>query len=328
MKLGTSMKKLAGALLASSALMAVAPAAQAAYPDKPITIIVPFSPGGATDMLARTVGQQLSERWKQPVLVDNRPGAGGNIGASAGAHAKPDGYTLTLVAAGIMSVNPWVYKDLNYDSIKSFAPVTQLVAAPLLIVTHPSVPVKNFAEYLALVKSKPGGVAVGNGGVGTAQHMGAEYFDMAANVKSLHVPYKGSAPATTDLLAGQTNAQFDNMVTLIPHIKSGKLRAIAVTSLERVSILPDVPTVAESGIKGFETGTWYGVAAPAGTPADIVSKLQKEIADILKMPEISNKLIELGLIPVGNTPEQFADMIKKDREKAGMIVERANIKLN
>ena len=329
MKSWQSVKRLAACtVLACFSVAAAVPAQAAEFPEKPIRIIVPFSAGGATDMLARTVGQKLQESWGQPVVVDNRPGAGGNIGAEAGARAAPDGYTLLLVAAGFMAVNPHVYSNLTYDSIKDFAPITQLVSAPLLLVTHPSVPVKNFQEYVALVKSQPGKFLVGNGGPGTAQHLGGEYLDMTANMKSLHVPYKGSAPATADLLGGQVQAMLDNMVTLIPHVKAGKLRAIAVTSKERVSNLPDVPTVSESGLPGFETGTWYGIVAPAGTPKPIVDKLHREIIRILELPDVREKFLQQGLQPVGNTPEQFAEYIAAERRKAGEIVKAANIKVN
>lgn len=330
MTLSRPLKRIAAGLgLMAAAAVASMPAASAAdYPEKSIRIVVPFSAGGATDMLARLVGQKLHTRWGQAVVIDNRPGAGGNIGAEAGARAAADGYTLLLVAAGFMAVNPHVYEKLNYDSVTSFAPITQLVSAPLLLVTHPSVPVSNFQEYLALVRSEPGKFILGNGGVGTAQHLGGEYLDMTANVKSLHVPYKGSAPATTDLLGGQVQAMLDNMVTLIPHVKSGKLRAIAVSAAERVPNLPEVPTMAESGLPGFETGTWYGIVAPAGTPKEVVDKLNREIVAILAEPEVRELLIEKGLQPVGNTPEVFADYIVAEREKAGRIVRAANIKVN
>jgi tripartite-type tricarboxylate transporter receptor subunit TctC len=329
MKPWQSVKRLAAhAILASFSAVAATSAYAAEFPEKPIKIIVPFSAGGATDMLARTVGQKLQESWGQPVIVDNRPGAGGNIGAEAGARAAPDGYTLLLVAAGFMAVNPHVYSNLAYDSIKDFAPITQLVSAPLLLVTHPSVPVNNFQEYVKLVKSEPGKFLLGNGGPGTAQHLGGEYLDMTANMKSLHVPYKGSAPATADLLGGQVQAMLDNMVTLIPHVKAGRLKAIAVTSKERVANLPDVPTVAESGLPGFETGTWYGIVAPSGTPKDIVDRLNREIVRILALPDVREKFVQQGLQPVGNTPEQFAEYIAAERKKAGEIVKAANIKVN
>ena len=329
MKPWQSVKRLAAhAILASFSAVAATSAHAAEFPEKPIKIIVPFSAGGATDMLARTVGQKLQESWGQPVVVDNRPGAGGNIGAEAVARAAPDGYTLLLVAAGFMAVNPHVYSNLTYDSIKDFAPITQLVSAPLLLVTHPSVPVNNFQEYVKLVKSEPGKFLLANGGPGTAQHLGGEYLDMTANMKSLHVPYKGSAPATADLLGGQVQAMLDNMVTLIPHVKAGRLKALAVTSKERVSNLPEVPTVSESGLPGFETGTWYGIVAPSGTPKNIVDRLNQEIVRILALPEVREKFLQQGLQPVGNTPEQFAEYIAAERKKAGEIVKAANIKVN
>lgn len=312
-----------------AAIVAVSSAhADTAYPEKPIRIIVPFSAGGATDMLARTVGQHLTERWGQTVIVENRPGAGGNIGASAGARAAPDGYTLTLTAAGISAVNPHVYKDLTYDSIESFAPITQLVAAPLLLALHPSVEIDSAKQWIEEVRANPEKYTVANGGVGTAQHLGAEYLDMEAKMKSLHVPYNGSAPATTDVLGGQTQAILDNMVTLMPHIKSNKLKALAVTSTERTENLPDVPTFSESGLPGFQTGTWYGVVAPAGTPDEVIQKLQVEIADILTIPALRQTLVDQGLIPVGNTPEEFAEVIRSDREKMGIIVKAADIQMN
>lgn len=312
-----------------AAVVGLSPAhANTEYPEKPIRIIVPFSAGGATDMLARTVGQHLTERWGETVIVENRPGAGGNIGAAAGARAAPDGYTLTLTAAGISTVNPHVYKELTYDSIESFAPVTQLVAAPLLLALHPSVEIDSAEQWIEEVRANPGKYTVANGGVGTAQHLGAEYLDMEAKMKSLHVPYNGSAPATTDVLGGQTHAILDNMVTLMPHIKANRLKPLAVTSTERTENLPDIPTFSDSGLPGFQTGTWYGVVAPAGTPAEIVEKLQVEIADILQIPSLRQTLIEQGLIPVGNTPDEFAEVIRSDREKMGIIVRTADIKMN
>lgn len=323
------MAKLPFLLSMAIAVTALSPAhADTDYPKKPIQIIVPFSAGGATDMLARTIGQKLTERWGQTVIVENRPGAGGNIGAAAGARAAADGYTLTLTAAGISAVNPHVYKDLPYDSITSFAPVTQLVAAPLLLAVHPSVDIDTPQKWLEEVRANPEKYTVANGGVGTAQHLGAEYLDMEAKMKSLHVPYSGSAPATSDVLGGQTNAILDNMVTLVPHIESGKLKPLAVTSTERAENLPNVPTFSESGLPGFQTGTWYGVVAPAGTPPEIVKKLQVEIADILKAPELRQSLIKQGLVPVGNTPEEFAEHIRSEREKMGKIVKAANIRMN
>lgn len=296
-----------------------------AFPTKPIRIIVPFAPGGATDVLARLTGGEMQRNWGQPVVIENKPGAGGNIGAEAGAKSAPDGYTLTLVAHGFMSVNPHVYKSLGYDSVKDFAPVTQLVDAPLLLVVNQTLPVQSVKEFLGYAKSQPGKVVIANGGMGTAQHLASELFTSMGGIEALHVPYKGSAPATNDLLGGQVHAQLDNMVTLIPHVKSGKLKPLGVSSSQRVSILPEVPTIAEAGIPGYQAGTWYGVVAPAGTPGDVVSKLNAEFVRILKLPEVGQKLTDMGLVPVGNTPEQFALYIRAQRELAGRLVKQANL---
>ena len=322
----TSLKNFLSITLASIAVALISSSAAAAYPDKPIKILVPFAPGGALDTVSRTVAQHLTAAWGQTVLVENRPGASGQIGANAVAKSPPDGYTLLATWGGFV-VNPHLYPNLPFDVSKDFSPITQIVGAPLVLVVHPSVPAKNFQEFVQLVKSQPGKIAVGNGGLGTAQHMGAEYLDMTVQMKSLHVPYKGSAPATTDLLGGQLHAMLDNMVTQIPHIKSGKLRALAVTSEKRVGILPDVPTVAESGYPGFSTGTWYGLVAPAGTPTEIVDKLQTEIARIIALPAVSNPLIQLGLEPVGSTPAQYAKFMQDEYVSAGKIVKIANIKV-
>jgi tripartite-type tricarboxylate transporter receptor subunit TctC len=288
-------------------------------------IIVPFAPGGATDVLARIFGGEMQKSFGQTVVVENKPGAGGNIGAEAGAKSAPDGHTLTLVAHGFMSVNPHVYKSLGYDSVKDFAPVTQLVTAPLLLVTHPSLPVKTLREFLDYAKANPGKVVIGNGGQGTAQHLAGELFSSMAGINVLHVPYKGSAPATTDLLGGQTQAMLDNMVTLIPHVKSGKLRALAVSTPQRVATFPEVPAMAEAGVPGYDAGTWYGVCAPAGTPADVVAKLNAEMVRAMKTPEVAQKLGDMGLIAVGSAPAEFAQFIRAQREMAGRLVKQAGI---
>ena len=319
------MKTLARIALSCALALPLAAAAQS-FPTKPIRIIVPFAPGGATDVLARLFGGEMQKSFGQSVVVENKPGAGGNIGAEAGAKAAPDGYTLTLVAHGFMSVNPHVYKSLGYDSIRDFAPVTQLVTAPLLFVTNPNaLPAKNLREILDYAKANPGKLVIGNGGSGTAQHLAGELFSSMANVNVVHVPYKGSAPATTDLLGGQTHAMLDNMVTLIPHVKSGKLRAIAVSTPQRVATCPEVPTISEAGVPGYDAGTWYGVCAPGGTPADVVAKLNAELVRAMKQPEVSAKIAEMGLIAVGSTPAEFAQFIRQQREMAGKLVKQAGL---
>lgn len=310
---------------ATTFLYAPAASAQAAYPSKPIRIIVPFSPGGATDTLARMMGQKLQEAWGQPVVVDNKPGAGGNIGADAGAKALGDGYTLLLAAAGFMAVNPSVYPNMTYDPAKDFAPLTLLVKAPLLLVVNPKVPVKDIKEFVAYAKANPGKVSIGNGGAGTAQHLGGVYLANEAKLDVVHVPYKGSAPATTDLLGGVTDAQFDNMVTLVPYVKSGKLRALAVSSTQRSTAFPDIPTLSETVLPGFETGTWYGLVAPASTPAPIVAKLGQELQRILAMPDIREKLVSMGLDASGMSNAEYGQFIRAEIAKYARIVKSAGV---
>ena len=270
--------------------------------------------------------QKMGESFNQSVIVENKPGAGGNIGAEAGAKAPADGYTLTLAAAGFMAVNPSVYSKLGYDSVKDFQPISLLVNAPLLFVVHPKVQANTVKEFINFARANPGKLTIGNGGTGTAQHLGGEFFTTTADIKVVHVPYKGSAPATSDLLGGVFDAQFDNMVTLIPHVKAGKLRALAVSSAKRVPLLPDVPTIAESALPGFETGTWYGVVAPAGTPRPVVEKLNREVLRILALPDVQERLTAQGLEPAGNSPADFATMIRAEIAKYAKIVKAAGIK--
>ena len=315
---------LPAALLGASTLFAsTAGWAQGAYPNKPIRIIVPFSPGGATDTLARMMGQKLTDAWGQPVLVENKPGAGGNIGADLVAKAPADGYTLLLTAAGFMAVNPSVYPNMTYDPAKDFTPLTLLVKAPLLLVVHPKLPVKDIREFMAYARANPGKLSIGNGGQGTAQHLGGVYLGSEAKLNVVHVPYKGSAPATTDLLAGTVDAQFDNMVTLMPYVKAGKLRALAVSSRQRSATVPDVPTLHETVLPNFETGTWYGMAAPAGTPPAIATKISAELRRILQLPDVREKLAGMGLDPSGMSDAEYGDFIRAEIVKYAQIVKSA-----
>lgn len=315
------------ALIAGSLSMTFSSSALASgtFPDKPLRIIVPFPPGGASDQLARLMGQKLTVELGQAVVVENKPGAGGIIGAEAGAKAAGDGYTLLLAAAGFMAVNPAVYPKLPYDPIKDFKPVTLLVKAPLLLVANPSLPVKNTEEFIAYAKANPGKVTIGNGGVGTAQHLGGVYFEKTAGINVVHVPYKGSAPATTDLLGGVVDAQLDNMVTLLPYIKTGKLRALGVASLTSVAALPDTSTMSEKALPGFETGTWYGIVAPASTPAAIVGRLDNELQKILKMPDVQEKLLAQGLLPSGMNGSDLDKFISSEINIYGKIVKEAGV---
>jgi tripartite-type tricarboxylate transporter receptor subunit TctC len=321
------MTRLSLALMVFCGLLNVAHS-QITYPTKGLRIVVPFAPGGATDILARMAAQHLTQVWAQPVVVENKPGAGGNIGADAGAKAATDGYTLTLAAAGFMAVNPSMYTNLTYNSVTDISPVILLVKAPLLLVVNPAVQAQSLSEFIELARRNPGKINLGNGGTGTAQHLGGVSFSLAANIELNHVPYKGSAPATTDLLGGTVDAQFDNMVTLVPYVKSGKLRALAVSSLQRVAAMPDVPPMAERGLPGFETGTWYGIVAPKNTPIDIVDKLNIELRKMLTLPEVKDKLAAMGLEASANTPAEFSALIRSEIVKYAAIVKSAKISAN
>lgn len=295
-----------------------------AWPAKPVTLIVPFATGGTTDVLARTVGQELSKSLGQPVIVENKPGAGATLGADYVTKAKPDGHTL-LIGAVHHTIATSVYKKLPYDFQKDLAPVTTLALVPNVLVVHPSMPAKNVQELLALAKSSPGKYTYGSNGNGTAQHLIGAQFERMGGVQILHVPYKGSGPLTTDLLGGQVNMSFDTIPPVISHIKAGKLRPLAVTTIKRSTTLPDVPTLDEAGLKGFDLGTWFGVLAPAATPKDIVVRLNTEIVKIVHSPAFKKKMEEIGAEPIGNTPEQMAAQIKDDTERYAKLVKEAKV---
>jgi len=310
-----------------AALMLVAGSLHAQdYPNKPILLVVPFAPGGSSDFLSRLIGAKLTEAWKQQVVVESRPGGAGNIAMDAVQRAKPDGYTLILGHVGTLAVNPAMFAKLPYDPIKGFVPVGMIATVPTLLVVNPSVPAKNFKEFLALAKAKPGTIYYGSAGNGSSGHLAMEYLKQAANIDLTHVPYKGTGPMVTDLLGGQTQATFTGATPLIPHIKQGKLRPIAVGGTKRIAALPDVPTVAESGLPGFETSQWYGILAPAGTPDAIVKKLNTELNRILKSPEVVERMTADGSVPQGSTPEEFAKFIASEQKRWGQVVKTANIK--
>ena len=296
------------------------------YPNKPILLVVPFAPGGSSDFLSRLIGAKLTEAWKQQVVVESRPGGAGNIAMDAVQRAKPDGYTLILGHVGTLAVNPAMFAKLPYDPIKGFVPVGMIATVPTLLVVNPSVPAKNFKEFLALAKAKPGTIYYGSAGNGSSGHLAMEYLKQAANIDLTHVPYKGTGPMVTDLLGGQTQATFTGATPLIPHIKQGKFRPIAVGGTKRIAALPDVPTVAESGLPGFETSQWYGILAPAGTPDAIVKKLNTELNRILKSPEVVERMTADGSVPQGSTPEEFAKFIASEQKRWGQVVKTANIK--
>jgi tripartite-type tricarboxylate transporter receptor subunit TctC len=290
------------------------------YPAKPVRLVVPFPAGGTTDILARAVAQKLSEAWGRQMIVDNRPGAGGNIGSDLVAKSAPDGYTLLMGTVGTHAINPSLYKNMPYDHVKDFAPVILVAGVPNVLVVNPSLPVHSVPELIAYAKANPGKLNFASSGNGTSIHLSGELFKAMTGVEMTHVPYKGSAPALTDLIGGQVQLMFDNLPSSLPFIKAGKLRALAVTSGARAAALPDLPTLAESGLPGFEASSWFGVLAPAGTPRDIVAKLNGAIAGWLASPEAKGKLLAQGAIAAGGTPEDFARHIGAETSKWAKVV--------
>lgn len=313
----------AAAAVLLAAAGGVAHAQSASYPSKSIRIVVPFAPQGPNDILARLIGQKLSELWKQQIIVDNRPGGGTVIGTELVARAPADGYTLLMVSTST-AVNATLKKSLPYDTLKDFSPVVRLAASPNVLVSHPALPVPTVGELLKLARAKPGEIAFASGGVGTATHLAGELLCVMGKVKMTHVPYKGAGPATIDLLSGQVQWMFGTILPTLPQIQSGRLRALAVSDTRRVAPLPNVPTVAET-LPGFEATSWYGLFAPAGTPLDVIAKLNAQIAKLLSSPEISDQLQRQGAQPVGDSPEAFAAQFKAEVTKWGRVVKTARV---
>lgn len=297
------------------------------YPNKPIHLIAPIPPGGSTDVLLRDVARRLQERWGQPAVVENKPGGAASIGTAAVARAPADGYTLLLVNSG-HAINGHVYAKLPFDPVKDFVPVVQMTSLTLGLFVHPSVPAKNLAEFIALLKSKPGALSFASSGNGGATHLAGESFLLATGTKMVHVPYRGSAPAIADVVAGQVPVSFADVPLAAPFFKTGALRPLAVSSATRSPMLPDVPTFDESGLPGILSSVWVGILAPAGTPADIVQKLNREIVAILREPAMSARLVDQGFEVVAGTPEQFGQLIKADYDRFGVIVRKAGIKVD
>jgi len=305
---------------AGSAMAQAAPT----WPTKPISMIVPFPAGGTTDVLARALGLELSKAVGQPVIVENKPGAGATLGADFVAKARPDGHTLVMGAVH-HTIATSVYKKLPYDFQKDFAPVTTVALVPNVLVVNPNVPARNVGELLALARAEPGKLTYGSNGNGTGQHLIGAQFEGMGGVKLLHVPYKGSGPLTVDLLGGQISMSFDTLTPVLPQVKSGKLRALAVTTLKRSPALPDVPTLDESGLKGFDMGTWFGILAPSATPGPVVARLNTELVKIIHSAEFRKKMADIGAEPIGNTPEQMAAQIKGDTERFAKLVKDAKV---
>jgi tripartite-type tricarboxylate transporter receptor subunit TctC len=322
--------RIAALLLALGTLGASCAFAQGAanYPSKPIRILVPFPAAGTTDILARAVGNEMQKAWGQPVVVENRPGAGGNLGSDVVAKAAPDGYTLLVGAVSPQAINVTLYPKMPYDVMRDFAHITLIAVVPNLLEVHPSVPVKTVKELIDLAKSKPGALSYASSGSGTSIHLSAELFKSMAGVDMLHIPYKGSAPAITDLMAGQVQLMFDNLPSSIAQVKAGRLRAIAVTTLTRSPALPDVPTIAESGLPGYDASSWFGMHAPAGTPKDIVNKIHGVVAKALRTPEMIERLSTQGAQPVGNTPEEFTEFVRAEIAKWAKVVKASGARVD
>ncbi len=300
-------------------------ASRQAYPTKPIRLVVPFTPGGAADIQGRMLAEKLAQRLGQPVVVDNRGGASGNIGMEVVARARADGYTIVIGAVSTWAVNPHLYK-LPFNVVKDFAPITQISTSPGVLIVHPSVPVKSVKELIELAKDKPGQLNYGSSGVGGFGHISGELFTLMTGTKMTHIPYKSSPPSLTDLIGGQIQVLFNNMISTVPQVKAGKVRALATTGSKRSPALPDLPTVAESAVPGYENSSWSAIAAPTGTPKPIIARLHKEITEILKLPDIQQKHAEVGAHIIGGTPEQFQAYLKAELAKFSKLVKAAGIK--
>src|SRR5207344_218004 len=306
-------------------LFVTAAGAQDAYPSRPLKFILPFPPGGGTDILGRVIAERMSAGLGQPVVTENRGGAGGNVGAEAAAKSTPDGYTIVLVAPSL-AISPSLYSKLNYDPVKDFAPVSLVATVPNVMVTHPSVPASTLAEFIRLAKTKPGEMNFGSGGSGTSNHLAGELFNIVAGVKLVHVPYKGVNLAMQDVLGGNIHFVVIGIPAAAPHIKAGKLRALAVLAPARSPALPEVPTAAEAGMPAFEVTTWYGVLAPAATPRPIVTRLNQELVKIMHSAELKAPLAASGTEPRTSTPEEFAAYIQQEIAKWGDVVRKADLK--
>ena len=317
----------AGLALVASAFTAHAQTNDA-FPSKQIRIIVPFPAGGATDIAARAIADKMSQSWKQPVVVENRGGAGGNVGSDVVAKAAPDGYTLVMGVTGSHAINISLYSKMPYDPVKDFEPVSQVAVVPNVVVLHPSVAAKTLKEFIALAKASPGKFDYASLGSGTAAHLGMEMLKREAGIFMVHIPYRGSAPAVADLIGGQVQVMMDGLPSALPHVRAGRLRALAVTSQKRSAAAPDLPTIAESGYPGFYADAWSGLFAPRATPKPIVDKLSLEVQRILNLPDVRERLAGLGAEPVGSTPAEFAAHVRREIDKWAVVVKTSGAKLD
>ena len=301
-------------------------AAENTYPSRPVRLIAPFSAGGGVDIVARLVAQRLSEKWGQQVVVDNRTGATGIIGTDLAAHATPDGYTLLMGNAATHAVNVSLFKKLPYDAIRDFVPITLVGRVPEMLVVHPALPASSVQELIALAKSKPGELTFGSAGSGSPPHLAGELFQSLAKIRLVHIPYKGSAPALTDLIAGQINMYFSNILSAVPYVKGGRLRGLGVTSAKRSIVAPDIPAIAEAGLPGYEDYNWYGVLAPKGTPKAIVDKLHTDIVHVVKSTDVEDRLTKDGAEVIANTPAEFAKFIREEIQKYAQIIKQSGLR--
>ncbi len=311
--------------LSLSAFVSTAPIHAQAYPSKPVRFVVPFVPGGPTDIQGRMLGEKLSQRIGQQVLIDNRGGAGGNIGMELAVKAPADGYTIVIATVGTWAVNPHLYK-MTFDVVRDFAPIIQISTSPGVLVVHPSVPAKSVKDLVALARARPGQLNYGSSGVGGFGHISGELFALMANIKMTHVPYKSSAPALTDVIAGQIEVLFNNAISTVPQVNAKRVRPLATTGAKRLAVLSELPTIAEAGVPGYENSSWSAVAAPAGTPAPIIGRLHKEFTGILADPDIQKRHADVGAQIIGGSPEQFHAYLKSEVAKFGKLVKAAGIK--
>jgi tripartite-type tricarboxylate transporter receptor subunit TctC len=301
---------------------------RSAYPSQTIRIVVAYTPAGTTDILARTLGQKFTQTWSRPVIVDNRPGANGNIGTEAAAKAPADGYTLLMGTAATHAINPGLYPQLSFDPVSDFAPITLAAVVPNIVVVANALPVKNLQSLIAHAKANPGRLSYGSPGQGSAGHLSAELFKSMAGIDMAHVAFKGSAPTLQELVGGRIQVVIDNMPPYLPQVKAGKIRALAVTSSKRSPAAPDLPTVEEAGLKGYEASAWFGLFAPAGTPSEVITKLGAESQRILGLPDVRERLLGLGAQPVGNSPDEFARFLRDEIAKWRAVILRANVTLH